>query len=94
MCFAPLTRASENICFWGARHVGSWSDLCSCREHAKLGAKLHSKNSGHPRAVERAEECPGASHPSGQTGRKAEVAALLQVPRCTPPGWQRGLVEL
>lgn len=74
--------------------MGSWTDLCSCREQVMLGAKLDSKNRGHPRAVERAEECLGGLHLFRQIWGKAEVAALFQTPRCSPPGWQRGLAEL
>lgn len=50
--------------------MGSWSDLCSHRDQAELGAKLDSKNSGHPRAVEQAEECLGGLLPFCQTWGK------------------------
>lgn len=74
--------------------MGSRSDSRSCREQEKLGAKFDSKNRGHPRAAERAGERLGGLHPSCQVSGKAEVGALPQPPRCTPPGWQGGLAEL
>lgn len=65
--------------------MGSWSDLCSHQDQAELGAKLDSKNSGHPRAVEQAEECLGACspfvRPGGRRGGSFSPAAKVHSAR-------------